>query len=71
MRKEEVWKTKLIGQIHDEMNLDIKPEEEEAVKSGVEDVMENGTKKTFPWINVPLLAEYGSGEVDQPWVVKK
>lgn len=70
-RKEEGWVTKIPAQIHDEIFMDIDPEEEEYVRKQVEWVMVEGTKKQFDWINVPLLAEYGSGEVDQPWIAEK
>jgi uracil-DNA glycosylase family 4 len=71
IRKEEGWVTKIPAQIHDEIFMDIAPDEEEYVRKQVEWVMVEGTKKEFKWINVPLLAEYGSGEVDQPWVAEK
>jgi DNA polymerase-1 len=71
IRKEENWETKIPGQIHDEIFMDIKPEEENDWRKNVEWVMVEGTRKTFPWIIVPLQAEYGSGEINQPWIVKK
>lgn len=67
IRREEGWKSKLIGQIHDEMVLDIDPKEEGHVRETIEWVMVEGTKRAYPWINVPLVAEYGSCEIDQPW----
>lgn len=71
IRKQEGWQTKLIGQIHDEAVKDIHPEEEEHVKKTIERVMVKETQQEFPWLIIPLLAEYSSGEVNQPWTVKK
>ncbi len=67
IRKEEKWKTRIPGQIHDEIFMDIAPDEEEYVKKTVEWVMIEDTRKEFKWINVPLLSEYGSCGVGESW----
>lgn len=71
IRKKEEWKTKLIGQIHDEMNLDVNPEEENHVKEYIKWVTEEGTREQFPWVIVPLLSEYNSCDIDMPWASAK
>jgi DNA polymerase-1 len=70
-RKKEGWKTKLTGQIHDEMDLDINPGEESHVRSVIEKTMVEDTRRAFPWVNVPLLSEYGSCEVNASWGTAK
>jgi DNA polymerase I-like protein with 3'-5' exonuclease and polymerase domains len=71
IRKQEEWKTKLIGQIHDEINKDVYPTEEDHIKETIERIMVKDTQKQFPWLVIPLLAEYKSGEIDQSWAMMK
>lgn len=68
VRKAEGWKTQLVGQIHDELVVDMDPSEENHVRRTIERIMVEETRQAFPWLVVPLLAEYSSGEVDQPWI---
>lgn len=54
--KAEGIRSKMIIQVHDELNFDVLPEELELVTRVVKEEMENAYKGT-----VPLVADYGSG----------
>ena len=71
IRKQEGWKTKLIGQIHDSLILNIYPPELNHVLSTVKRVMTEEIRKEFPWIILPLLSEIEVAEIDQPWNLKE
>jgi len=64
-------KTKLIGQIHDEVIEDIFPPEEEEVVSVTEDIMCNKVREHWDWIIIPLAVEFESTEIDGSWYSKK
>ncbi|MBN1132197.1 MAG: DNA polymerase I [Bacteroidales bacterium] len=49
-------KSKMILQVHDELNFDVRPEELEQVRAIIRDQMENAVK-----LKVPLIIEMGSG----------
>ncbi len=67
MRKEG-WKSRLVGQIHDSMVIDVFPPELEHIKAMLKDIVENRLPKMWPWIIVPLEIEVDEYEVDRPWV---
>jgi DNA polymerase I len=66
MRKEG-WKTKLIGQIHDAIVLDVHPDELEYVAETIQRVTCEDLPKAWKWINVPLEVEAEVGNVDCSW----
>jgi len=68
--KNEEWKSKLIGQIHDEMILDVCPKEEKHIVEVVKDVMENQVREKYSWIIVPLEAEIEMTPIDGTWFQK-
>lgn len=67
IRIKEKWKTKMPGQIHDSVLLDMPPEEEEHVMKTAHRVMTMETVKNFPWIIMPIEIEIEMSEVDQSW----
>jgi uracil-DNA glycosylase family 4 len=67
IRIKERWKTKLLGQVHDSVLPDIRPEEEEHVMKTINRVMTRDMIEEFPWIIVPIDIEIEMAEVDQSW----
>lgn len=70
MQKEN-WKTKLIGQIHDAIILDVHPDELYKVARIIKRVTCEDLPKAWPWIIVPLDVEMDLCEVDGSWAEKK
>jgi DNA polymerase I-like protein with 3'-5' exonuclease and polymerase domains len=71
LSKIEKWKSKVMGQIHDSIVMDLYPPEQEHV---IKSLMEIGTKKIrekFDWIIVPLDMEIELTGIDEPWCEKK
>ena len=68
--REENWNTKLIGQIHDAIILDVDPAELEHVKKTVRRVTCEDLPKAWSWIIVPLDIEMEICPVDGSWVEK-
>ena len=62
--REEGWDTKLIGEVHDDMMLDVHPDEEEHVDATIHRVVSEELPKAWPWIIVPLRIEINTGPVD-------
>jgi len=69
--KEENWKSRLIGQIHDSIIEDIFPDEKEHVLSTTQRVMTKDILKDHPWINIPLISEISLTEIDGAWYTKQ
>lgn len=67
MRKEK-WKSRLIGQIHDSMVLNVYPDELEKVKNTITWVVREYLPKIWKWIIVPLDIDIEVYGVDKPWV---
>jgi DNA polymerase-1 len=66
MRKEQ-WESRIIGEVHDSMLLDVHPDELDHV---IETVQEIATKKLpsiWKWIIVPFNVEVEVADVDRPW----
>ncbi len=70
-RKEENWKTKMPGQIHDSIFFDLNPMEEKHVLKTVSRIMTKDIPKMYSWVNVPLKVEAESTGIDEPWYFKK
>lgn len=69
--EEKGMNTKLVGQIHDAVVLDVHPDELQEVYALI---IEYGTKKlleAFKWINVPLSIEAELCPVDGSWATKQ
>ena len=61
----------IIGQIHDEMVLDLVPDEREDVCALLRRVMCEDIREEWKWINVPLEVEMDITGVDESWYYKK
>jgi len=66
-------RTKLVGQIHDELLEDINPSEEKEVISITKDIMCNKIREEHDWIIVPLDVDSEFTEIDGNWydIIKK
>lgn len=64
-------KTKVIGQIHDSMILDVHPKELKAVKNLVKYITTEALPKAFDWICVPLKVDAELCPVDASWAEKE
>lgn len=73
--KEEEWKSKVVGQIHDSIIVDLVPEEEEYILKVMEEIMCVKIREEHPFICVPLEVEAEVTKIDGNWnekeVVKK
>lgn len=68
---EEGWDTRLIGQIHDSMVLDVHPDEFDYVKEVAHRVMCEELRNHWQWIDVPMEMEMEACPVDGSWNEKK
>jgi DNA polymerase-1 len=66
MRLED-WKTRLIGQIHDEVVLDVHPDEKDHVLQIAKKITTVDLPKAWDWIIVPLDIDAEIAPVDRPW----
>jgi DNA polymerase-1 len=71
IQTEEKWRSRLVGQIHDSIVLDIHPDERDHVLKTVRRVMCKDLRKAWSWITVPLDVEIELCDVDRPWSEKK
>lgn len=69
--REQKWRSRLIGQIHDAMVLDVHPDELDMVASTVHKVTCEDLPKHWTWINVPLEVEAEVCPVDRSWNEKQ
>jgi len=68
LMREENWDTKLIGQIHDDVVIDVHPDELDHVKNTIQKIVKEDLPNAWDWIIVPLEVDLDVYEVDQPWV---
>ena len=69
--KEEKWKAKLIGQIHDSMLINSPPNETSHVVEITKRVMTKDILVDHPWIIIPLISDISITGIDEPWHLKK
>lgn len=69
--QKEKWNTKLIGQIHDSMILDVDPNEFDHVVETIQYVTSVWLPKQFPWIIVPVVVEMEACEINASWATKE
>lgn len=69
--KQEAWKSRVMGQIHDSIVLSINPAEERHVILTANRIMTKDISETFPEIIIPLRAEPEITDVDCSWYTKK
>jgi len=67
----EKWDTKLIGQIHDSILLDVHPDELKHVAATIYKITCTDLPNEWEWINVPLDVDMELSPVDQPWSKKE
>lgn len=70
-RKEEGWKTRPIGQIHDSIVFDLCPDEQDYVIEVTKRVMTEDIRKEFPFLIVPLDVEAEITDINGSWYSKK
>ena len=63
--------TKLIGQIHDSMILDVNPSELAEVAAKIKEITCKELPKHWSWIIVPLDVDLECSPVDSPWAEKQ
>lgn len=69
--REERWDTRLIGQIHDAIVLDVAPKELNHVVTVIKRVTCEDLPKAWDWICVPLSVDMDVCPVDGSWAEKK
>lgn len=60
-------KSRVIGEIHDSINLDLDPAERDDVLDMATRIMEQKVKTFAPWLNIPLIAEPEVAPIDGSW----
>jgi hypothetical protein len=69
--RQEKWDTRILGQIHDSMILDVHPDELKYVGETVHRITCKDLPKAWPWIIVPLEVDAELCPVDMPWTEKE
>lgn len=69
--REEKWDTKLIGQIHDSIILDVHPKELDHVKKTIYQVSCVSLPQTWKWITIPLEIDADICPIDGNWTQKE
>jgi DNA polymerase I-like protein with 3'-5' exonuclease and polymerase domains len=67
---QENWDTRLIGQIHDSIILDVNPTERDHVIEVVKKVTTEDLPAHWKWINVPMEIDIDICKVDGSWIEK-
>lgn len=67
----ERWDTRIIGQIHDAIILDVHPKELKQVVKVMQCIMCHDVRKYWDWITVPLEVDAEICDVDASWAEKK
>lgn len=70
MQKEK-WDSKLIGEVHDSMLLDIHPDELEHVAKTIKKITTEQLTDRWKWLIIPMDAEMALCPVDKPWAYKE
>ena len=65
--KDNKMKSKIIGEIHDSMLIDLVPEEKKDIKRALKKIMCFDIRKTWEWIIVPLDVEFEISKKDGNW----
>ncbi len=62
--REEKWDSRLVGEVHDDMILDVHPDEQEHVEKTIQHVVSNELPEAWSWIAAPLRIDIKSGDID-------
>jgi len=65
--KKEKWRSKIIGQIHDSIIINLCPEEEDHIFKMCSYIMSRKIREMYPWITVPLPIEIKCSNVGESW----
>jgi len=65
--REHDYDTRIIGQIHDSIVLDVHPDELQRVSKIIRRITCKELPAVWDWINVPLDVEIDIGKVDASW----
>ena len=69
-QRRERWDTKIIGQIHDSIILDVHPDEFTDVSNVIKCIMCNDVRQHWKWITIPLEIDFELHPVDGSWAEK-
>jgi len=61
------WGTKIIGQVHDSIVLDVVPDELKIITKSIVDITTNKLAAHWDWLIVPMRVEADLGGIDEPW----
>lgn len=64
---QDALQSRIIGQIHDAIVLDVHPDERDLLIQLVQDIMCKQLSAAWTWINTPLEVEVDAGVVDASW----
>ncbi len=65
---EEGWASRLVGQIHDSIVMDVHPDEVDHIRKVTNHIVKKRLPAKWDWIIVPLEVEVETYGVDGPWV---
>lgn len=71
IRKLQEWRSRIIGQIHDDVILDVCPVELDRITREFNQIIHHKIREHWPWINVPLEVEAKVSVVDGNWYEMK
>lgn len=71
IRKDQNWKTKILGQIHDSIIFDLFPPEEKMVIKTAQYIMTEKIREVFPFLIVSLEAKPEITDVNGSWYTKR
>jgi len=66
--RQEKWDTKLIGQIHDSIIMDVDPDELDHVQETAHRIVREDLPAKWNWIIIPLEIEIDVYGIDKPWI---
>jgi len=66
----ENWDTRIVGQIHDSIVLDVHPDEKDYVKEILHQILTKDLPEAFKWIIVPMEIEIEEHPLDGSWADK-
>jgi len=69
--KKEKWRSKLMGEIHDSLLVDLHPTEEDHVIKTCVYILSEKMRELHPWIDVPIPTSVEITPTNKPWATKK
>ena len=71
LRREQEWKSLLVGQIHDSIVMSVHPSEKAMILKIIQRIMTKDLVEMFDWIVTSMGVEIEMGEINEPWSMKK